>query len=148
MGPLGPLKKSLRSGPKGPLGPLGPLKKSLRSGIHARNPPKWSATHLISCPELPKMGGEAAHFGFFRGRGSIHLHRSPFFLDREVQIVSASVAIGEKIRRSPMAWGSDAPEYSWVVQRGGKVKIFCLQRGARRRQPPGVCSMILSSTGL
>ena len=32
MGPLGPLKKSLRSRPKGPLGPLGPLKKSLRSG--------------------------------------------------------------------------------------------------------------------
>ena len=45
--------KSLRSRPKGPLGPLGPLKKSLRSGIHARNPPKWSATHFISCPEPP-----------------------------------------------------------------------------------------------
>ena len=43
-------------GPKGPLGPLGPLKKSLRSGIHARNPPKWSATPFISCPEKPNMG--------------------------------------------------------------------------------------------
>ena len=51
-------------GPKGALGPLGPLKKSLRSGIHARNPPQWSATPFISCPEPPKMGGEAAHFCF------------------------------------------------------------------------------------
>ena len=46
-------------------GPLGPLKKSLRSGIHARNPPKWSATPYISCPEKSKMGGFAAHFGRF-----------------------------------------------------------------------------------
>ena len=47
-------------------GAFGPLKKSLRSGIHARNPPKWSATAFISCLEPPKMGGEAAHLGLFR----------------------------------------------------------------------------------
>ena len=52
---------------KGPLGPLGPFKKSLRSGIHARNHPKWSATPFTSCPEPPKMGGEAAHFWTFPG---------------------------------------------------------------------------------
>ena len=63
-GPLGPLKKSLRSGPKRP---LGPLKKSLRSGIHAWNPPKLSATPFISCPEKQKMGGFAAHFEEFLG---------------------------------------------------------------------------------
>ena len=61
-GPLGPLKKSLRSGPKGPLGPLGPLKKSVRSGIHARNPPEWLSTPVISCPEKPKIYGFAAPF--------------------------------------------------------------------------------------
>ena len=65
LGAFGPLKKSLRSGPKGPLGPWGPLKKSLRSGIHAQNPPKWSATSFISCPEKPQMGGFAVHFGMF-----------------------------------------------------------------------------------
>ena len=76
----GILKKSLRSGPKGPLGPLGPLKKSLRSGIHARNPPKWSATPFISCRKNQKwaasppiLGGSgheikcvADHLGGFR----------------------------------------------------------------------------------
>ena len=53
----------MHAGPKGPLGPLGPLRRSLRSEIHARNPQKWSATPFASCPEPPKMGGEAAHFG-------------------------------------------------------------------------------------
>ena len=76
---MGPLKKSLRSGPKGPLGPLGPLKsrfapgprgplgpfkKSPRSGIHVRSHPKWSAIPFTSCPEPPRMGGEAAHLCF------------------------------------------------------------------------------------
>ena len=51
---------------QGALGAFGPLKKSLRSRIHARNPPKWSATPFISCPEPPKMGGFAAHFWIFR----------------------------------------------------------------------------------
>ena len=57
-----PLKSRFAPGPRGP---LGPLKKSLRSGIHARNPPKWSATPFISYPEKPKMGGFAGNFGRF-----------------------------------------------------------------------------------
>ena len=106
LGPLGPFRKSLRSGP---LGPLGILKNSLRSGIHAQNPPKWSATPFISCPEVspkwaaspPFLGGAgyeingvADHFGgfwawipersdFFKGpkgpKGPLGPERSDFF---------------------------------------------------------------------
>ena len=90
MGPLGPLKKSLRSGPKGPLGPLGPLKKSLRSGIHARNPPKmvgytfyfmpgkaqWTASPPIFAFSGYERKGVADHFGGFR---AWILERSDFF---------------------------------------------------------------------
>ena len=58
--PLGPLKKSLRSGPKGPLGPLGPLTKSPRSG--PKGPlgplgPLKSRSAPGSMPGIPKMVG-------------------------------------------------------------------------------------------
>ena len=92
LGAFGPLKKvaSLRAqGAFGPIkkvallraqGAFGPLKKSLRSGIHARNPPKWSANLLFHARKSPKWAasppilgcsgheikGVADHFGGFQ----------------------------------------------------------------------------------
>ena len=53
-----PLRDPLNIGPK--IGGPGvrhsrPLKRSLRSGIHARNPPKWSATPFIPFREVLSM---------------------------------------------------------------------------------------------
>ena len=77
LGAFGPLKKVASLRAQRALGAFGPLNKSLRSGVHARNPPKWSATPSKSCPKWaaspPILGdsgheikGVVDHFGGFR----------------------------------------------------------------------------------
>ena len=79
-GPLGLLKKSLRSGPKGPKEPLGPLKSRFAPGsmpgvtqngrlhllFHAQNLAKWAASPPILGFSGHAIQGVANHLGGLR----------------------------------------------------------------------------------